>query len=101
MTAPNTNSALEESAGESGPAGVGPEGTPVPPDKSLHVAKAKNHNIRISSAVLDAAGKGGDALLQSLRTAPEGLTQAEAEARARTTGPNEIARERRRGWTTS
>jgi Mg2+-importing ATPase len=33
-----------------------------------------------------------------LRTAPEGLTQADAEARARTTGPNEVAQERRRGW---
>jgi Mg2+-importing ATPase len=27
-----------------------------------------------------------------------GLTQAEAEARARTAGPNEVAQERRRGW---
>ena len=98
MTAPDTNSALEESAEKSGPAGVGPEGTPAPPDKSSTVAKAKNHNIRVSSAVLDAAGKDGDALLQSLHTTPEGLTQAEAEARARTAGPNEVAQERRRGW---
>jgi Mg2+-importing ATPase len=98
MTAPDTNSALEESAGKSGPAGVGPEGTPVPPDKSSPVAKAKNHNIRVSPAVLDAAGKDGDALLQSLHTTPEGLAQAEAEARARTAGPNEVAQERRRGW---
>jgi Mg2+-importing ATPase len=48
--------------------------------------------------VLDAAGKNSDALLQSLHTTPEGLTQAEAEARARTAGPNEVAQERRRGW---
>src|ERR1035438_9356907 len=98
MTAPDTNSALEESAGKSGQAGVGPAGAPAPPDKSSPVANAKNHNIRVSSAVLDAAGKDGDALLQSLHTAPEGLTQAEAEARARTAGPNEVAQERRRGW---
>jgi Mg2+-importing ATPase len=98
MTAPDTNSALEESAVKSGPAGVGPEGTPLPPDKSSPVAKAKNHNIRVSPAVLDAAGKDGDALLQSLHTTPEGLPQAEAEARARTVGPNEVAQERRRGW---
>jgi Mg2+-importing ATPase len=98
MTAPDTNSALGESAGKDGPAGVGPAETPAPLDKSSPVAKAKNHNIRVSSAVLDAAGKNGDALLQALHTTPEGLTQAEAEARARTTGPNEVAQERRRGW---
>jgi Mg2+-importing ATPase len=98
MTAPDTNSALEESAGKSGQASVGPAGTPAPPDKSTPVAKTKNHNIRVSSAVLDAAGKGSDALLQSLHTTPEGLTQTEAEARARTAGPNEVAQERRRGW---
>jgi Mg2+-importing ATPase len=98
MTAPDTNSALEESAGKSGPAGVGHAGTPASPDESSPGAKAKNHNIRVSSAVLDAAGKNGDALLQSLHTAPEGLTQEEAEARARTAGPNEVAQERRRGW---
>ncbi len=61
-------------------------------------AKSKNHNIRISPAVLDAAGKDGEELLQSLRTNPGGLTQTEAEERARTTGPNEVAQERRQGW---
>jgi Mg2+-importing ATPase len=98
MTAPDTNSALEESAGKGGPAGDGPAGTPAVSDKSSTVAKAKNHNIRVSSAVLEAAGKDGDALLRSLHTTPEGLTQAEAEARARAAGPNEVAQERRRGW---
>ena len=48
--------------------------------------------------MLDAAAKDGDALLQSLHTTPEGLTQAEAEVRARTAGPNEVAQERQRGW---
>ena len=33
-----------------------------------------------------------------MRTTPGGLTQAEAEERARTTGPNEVAQERRQGW---
>ena len=98
MTAPDTKSGLEESAGKGGSAGVGTAGAPAAPDKSSPVAKANNHNIRISPAVLDAAGKDVDALLQSLHTVPEGLTQAEAEARARTTGPNEVAQERRRGW---
>jgi Mg2+-importing ATPase len=98
MTTPDTNSAVEESAGKAGPAGVAPAGTPAGSDKSSAAARAKNHNIRVSSAVLDAAAKDGDALLQSLHTTPAGLTQAEAEARARTAGPNEVAQERRRGW---
>ena len=33
-----------------------------------------------------------------MRTTPAGLTQTEAEERARTTGPNEVAQERRQGW---
>src|SRR5271165_11269 len=98
MTAPDKSPALEESAEKSGPAGVGPAGTAAAPDKSSTVAKAKNHNIHVSPAVLDAAGKDGDALLESLHTASAGLTQAEAEARERTAGPNEVAQERRRGW---
>src|ERR1700692_1311263 len=61
-------------------------------------AKAKNQNIHVSPAVLDAALKDGEELLQSLRTTAQGLTQTEAEERARTTGPNEVAQERRQGW---
>jgi Mg2+-importing ATPase len=61
-------------------------------------AKATRHNIQVSPAVLSAAGKDGDALLESLHSVPGGLTQAEAERRARTSGPNEVAQERRRGW---
>ena len=97
MTAPDTNSAPRDSAEKSGPAGVGPGGTPVA-DEASPVAKARSQNIRVSFAVLDAAAKDGDALLQSLHTTPDGLTQQEAEARARTSGPNEVAQERRRGW---
>ena len=33
-----------------------------------------------------------------LRTAASGLTQSEAESRARTTGPNEVAQEKPQGW---
>jgi len=69
-----------------------------PPDVSPIPAKAKERNIRVSPSVLDAAGKEGNELLASLQTTPEGLTQAEAEERARTSGPNEVAQERRRGW---
>jgi len=49
-------------------------------------------------AVLDAAGKAGDELLRSLHTTPAGLTGADAEARAHTAGPNEVAQQKPRGW---
>ena len=61
-------------------------------------ARAKHKNIRISPAVIDAASRDGDELLRHLRTAPEGITQTEAEARASRTGPNEIAQERKQNW---
>jgi Mg2+-importing ATPase len=74
----------------------------TPPDTLPHdpptSTKAKTHNIQVSAAVLDAARKDGEALLRDLRTASGGLTQVEAEERARTTGPNEIAQERKQGW---
>jgi Mg2+-importing ATPase len=92
------NRTAEESAAGSRPSGVGAAGIPSAPDAPPIPAKAKEHNIRVSPAVLDAAGKDGDALLQSLHTTAEGLTQAEADQRARTSGPNEVAQERRRGW---
>ena len=60
--------------------------------------KVKSQNIHVSPAVLDAAQKDGDDLLKSLRTTAAGLTQTEAEDRARTTGPNEVAQEHRQGW---
>jgi Mg2+-importing ATPase len=59
---------------------------------------AKKQNIHVSSAVLDAARKDGEELFGSLKTAVSGLTQREAEARARTVGPNEVAREHKQGW---
>ena len=57
--------------------------------KSDH--KAKGPQIRVSQAVIDAAGKDGDALLGSLKTSAQGLTQSEAASRARRSGPNEVA----------
>jgi P-type Mg2+ transporter len=57
-----------------------------------------HENIRVSPAVLEAARKNAEELLQSLRTTAEGLTQAEAEERTRTVGPNEVAQERRQSW---
>src|SRR5260370_943115 len=59
---------------------------------------AKTENIHVSPAVLEAARKDGEELLRDLRTSLGGLTQAEAEERARRTGPNEVAQERKEGW---
>jgi P-type Mg2+ transporter len=58
----------------------------------------KHQNIRVAPAVLDAARKDGAALLCDLRTSLAGLTQSEVEERARASGPNEIAQERKQGW---
>ena len=68
------------------------------PNERPILTKTKSQNIRVSPAVLDAARKDGEELLRDLRTSLNGLTQAEAEERARTTGPNEIAQERKQGW---
>jgi Mg2+-importing ATPase len=74
----------------------------VPPQANENepriAAHAKNRNIRVSAAVLEAARKEGEALLHDLGSSPVGLSQAEAEERARTTGPNEIAQESKQGW---
>ena len=98
MTVPDTSGAAEAPAEKAGLAGIDPVEPPPPPDKSPIPAKAKNDNIRVSPAVLDAAGKDGDELFRSLHTAPAGLTEADAEARVRTAGPNEVAQQRPRGW---
>jgi Mg2+-importing ATPase len=71
---------------------------PAHPDKPANSTKTKNQNIRVSPAVLDAARKNGEALLRDLQTSAAGLTQAEAEERARTTGPNVVAQEKKQGW---
>jgi Mg2+-importing ATPase len=94
----NANRAVDIPSEKDGTAGVSPAGPPPLRGSPPIPAKARGHNIRVSPAVLDAAGKDGDELLRSLRTAPEGLTQVEAEARSRGVGPNEVAQERRRGW---
>jgi len=75
-----------------------PLAPPAHPHDPRFATKAKTHNIQVSTAVLDAARKDGEELLRDLRTASGGLTQVEAEERARATGPNEIAQERKQGW---
>jgi Mg2+-importing ATPase len=58
---------------------------------------AKGKTIEVAAAVLEAARKGNDEILAELRTSLNGLTQAEAEERARTSGPNEVAQEKPQG----
>jgi len=83
---------------DAGTAGSKLAGPPARPNEPPIPTKTKNQNIRVSAAVLEAARKDGDELLRDLRTSLGGLTQAEAEERARTTGPNEVAQERKQGW---
>jgi Cation transporter/ATPase, N-terminus len=51
-------------------------------------AKTKKPAVHVSPAVLTAARKDGETLLRDLGTSLAGLSEAEAEERARTTGPN-------------
>ena len=81
-----------------GAAGSTVTAPPARPDKPAIPTKAKNQNIRVSPAVLDAARKDGEILLRDLRTSAAGLTQAEAEERAHTSGPNQVAQEKKQGW---
>src|ERR1017187_5221727 len=98
MATPDSNHEVENSSAKVNSGALGATATRPAPDESQIPAKAKEHNIRVSPAVLDAAGKDGDELLRSLHTASAGLTQSEADSRARVAGPNEVAQERQRGW---
>jgi Mg2+-importing ATPase len=75
-----------------------PAGKPAPVTKPAPATKPKTHEIRVSPAVIDAARTDGVELLQLLHSTPTGLSQVEAEQRAETVGPNEVAQERRQGW---
>ena len=98
MGTPDSNHAPENALAKVTHGAFGNTAALPAPDESQIPAKAKNHNIRVSPAVLDAAAKNGDELLRSLHTASAGLTQTEADSRGRTEGPNEVAQERQRGW---
>ena len=60
--------------------------------------KVKKQNIQVSQAVLAAALQSNDEVLRTLATTLAGLTQAQAEEKMRTAGPNEVAQERPQGW---
>lgn len=69
-----------------------------PPTGTAREGQAKPKDIRVSEAVLDACRLDGEALLVSLQTRASGLTQSEAERRARISGPNEVAKEKQQSW---
>jgi P-type Mg2+ transporter len=98
MTTPDADSTAGRLVNDAGTSGSELAGPPARPSEPPIPTKTKNQNIRVSPAVLDAARKDGEQLLRDLRTPLGGLTQAEAEERARTAGPNEIAQERKQGW---
>ncbi|MGB8322944.1 MAG: magnesium-translocating P-type ATPase [Candidatus Acidiferrum sp.] len=78
--------------------GSEPTGPPAHSTQPPIPTKTKNKDIHVSPAVLDAARKDAEQLLRDLRTSLNGLTESEAEERARTSGPNEVAQERKQGW---
>jgi P-type Mg2+ transporter len=74
------------------------EGRPHQQGGPSTLRNAKGKNIQVSPAVLDAARMADEELLLKLQTVPGGLTQAEAEDRARLAGPNEVAQEKPQTW---
>ncbi len=98
MTTPDADSTAEDLVDTGRTLGSGLVESSVHTEEPTTSAKAKHQNIRVSTAVLDAARKDSEELLQFLGTTPRGLTQTEAEDRARTMGPNEVVQERRQGW---
>jgi P-type Mg2+ transporter len=96
MTTPDIGSTAPAGGGDGAGSKVpGPVLRPVEPSIPKD---AKGKNIQVSPIVLDAARKNSEALLLQLRTAASGLTQSEAESRARSTGPNEVAQEKPPSW---
>ena len=98
MTTLNSNSAVPHLIGDTGEADPRLLAPEVPVKPPLVPPSTKSQNIRVSPAVLDASKKDSEQLLRDLRTSLNGLNQADAEAQARTTGPNEIAQERQQHW---
>jgi P-type Mg2+ transporter len=98
MTTPDADSTAGALVDDAGTASSKLAGPPARSNEPPIPTQTKNENIRVSPAVLDAARKDGGQLLRDLRTSLGGLTQAEADERARTTGPNDVAQERKQGW---
>ena len=76
------------------PHAVGFEGK----NRSQQPAPGKGKNIHVAPAVLNAARTPVEELPQKLQTVSSGLTEAEAEERARLVGPNAVAQEKPQTW---
>ena len=98
MTTADGESARTALANGGGTPGAKASTPPTQSAEPSSPAKAKKQNIRVSPAVVDAASKNGEQVLVDLRTSLNGLSEVDAEERARTAGPNEIAQERKQGW---
>ena len=98
MTQPDADLTARVGVDDTGTAGTRLAGPTAHPKEPPIPTKTKHQNIHVAPAVLEAARKDGEALLRDLRTSLAGLTQAEAEERARAVGLNEIAQERKQGW---
>ncbi|MDB6092204.1 MAG: mgtA 1 [Gammaproteobacteria bacterium] len=98
MTTQDANGTAAVSEDDAGPATAKLTLPQAHPQEPRIPNKTKNQNIRVSAAVLNAARQDAEALLRDLGTTLAGLSETEAEERARATGPNEIAQERKQGW---
>jgi Mg2+-importing ATPase len=98
MTTPDTESAKRAVVDPAGKSGSAPATVPCHPSAQAIPKKTKNPNIHVSRAVVDASQKLGDELLRDLRSSADGLTEDDAKNRARQSGPNEIAQERKQSW---
>ncbi|MGB8212163.1 MAG: magnesium-translocating P-type ATPase [Anaerolineales bacterium] len=58
----------------------------------------RTKGVEISKKLVESARTDVSTVLEQLNTTPNGLSQAEVEARAEQYGPNEIAREKHRNW---
>ena len=54
--------------------------------------------VQISKKLVDSARTETTTVLEQLNTSPNGLSQAEVEARLSQYGPNDVAKEKRRSW---
>lgn len=60
--------------------------------------KKLSNTIRVSQELIDASGSEVNEVLQRLGTSAQGLSEADAEERRTTHGPNEVAQEVKHGW---
>ncbi len=95
IVAPGSSDPIKRDLPANAPQGLRTGGVP---SRQTILKGTKSGNIGVSSAILDAARTDAEELLVELRTGLVGLTQNEAEERSRTTGPNEVAQDKREGW---